>query len=851
MSLAKTYTPNEYEPSIYALWEESGVFKPKGQGQPYAIVMPPPNANGNLHVGHALGSAIQDILVRYHRMQGYDAVYIPGADHAGFETWVVYERELEKHGQTRFDFNREELYAQVWDFVAQRRGDMELQLRAIGVGADWDDLVFTLDDKVIKTVYDTFEKMWQDGYIYRGERIVNYCTQHQTSFSDYEVVHKNEKGKLWEIAYPLIDKAGEIVIATTRPETMFGDVAVAVNPNDERYKDLVGCKVLLPIVKREIPIIADDYVDPAYGTGMVKITPAHDPNDFEVGKRHNLELVQVIDFDGKMINVPGQFVGMTALEARKRVLAALEIDELLRGEKDIEHQVGHCYKCGSVIEPLAKEQWFVKMRQLADNAIAAIERQEVTFTPENKGDVVIKYLKDIKDWNISRQIPWGIPIPMFQSKTNLDDWRYSTEVDKKEVVVDGTTYRREEDTLDTWFSSGQWPYITTDYLDAGKLAKYYPNTVMETAGDILFAWVARMIMLGLYRTGQVPFKHVYLHGLVLDEKGIKMSKSKGNVINPMETVAKYGSDALRMGIIASRSAAQPQAFNTGKVVAARNFCNKLWNIARYTENLVGDRTPAASPQLQSLADHWIARQLDEAAQSLDRQIATYHFAEAGETIYHTVWDDVADWYIEASKVEQNIDMNAYVLDTILRLTHPFAPFLTETIWQALPWHDTILASETMPDRLEYDDIAAAAFGRLKDLVSEARYVVSELPGNKRYGLLYMDDSLVADNIELVKKLARATSVEYVDQARGLRLAASGRDVWLDIDDETLYEHQANLEKRLAEERQHIRTLEARLANDNYVAKAPPALVEESRKTLREKQELITRLQNELQVVSNK
>jgi valine--tRNA ligase len=851
MSLAKTYTPNEYEPSIYALWEESGVFKPKGQGQPYAIVMPPPNANGNLHVGHALGSAIQDILVRYHRMQGYDAVYIPGADHAGFETWVVYERELEKHGQTRFDFNREELYAQVWDFVAKRRGDMELQLRAIGVGADWDDLVFTLDDKVIKTVYDTFEKMWQDGYIYRGERIVNYCTQHQTSFSDYEVVHKNEKGKLWEIAYPLIDKVGEIVIATTRPETMFGDVAVAVNPNDERYKDLVGCKALLPIVKREIPIIADDYVDPAYGTGMVKITPAHDPNDFEVGKRHNLELVQVIDFDGKMINVPGQFVGMTALEARKRVLAALEIDELLRGEKDIEHQVGHCYKCGSVIEPLAKEQWFVKMRQLADNAIAAIERKEVTFTPENKGDVVIKYLKDIKDWNISRQIPWGIPIPMFQSKTNLDDWRYSTEVDKKEIVVDGTTYRREEDTLDTWFSSGQWPYITTDYLDAGKLAKYYPNTVMETAGDILFAWVARMIMLGLYRTGQVPFKHVYLHGLVLDEKGIKMSKSKGNVINPMETVAKYGSDALRMGIIASRSAAQPQAFNTGKVVAARNFCNKLWNIARYTENLVGDRTPAVSPQLQSLADHWIARQLDEAAQSLDRQIATYHFAEAGETIYHTVWDDVADWYIEASKVEQNIDMNAYVLDTILRLTHPFAPFLTETIWQALPWHDTILASETMPDHLEYDDIAAAAFGRLKDLVSEARYVVSELPGNKRYGLLYMDDSLVADNIELVKKLARVTSVEYVDQARGLRLAASGRDVWLDIDDETLYEHQANLEKRLAEERQHIRTLETRLANDNYVAKAPPALVEESRKTLREKQELITRLQNELQVVSNK
>ena len=849
MSLAKTYTPNEYEPSIYALWEESGVFKPKGKGEPYSIVMPPPNANGNLHIGHALGSAIQDILVRYHRMQGHDAVYIPGADHAGFETWVVYERELEKHGKTRFDFSREELYSQVWDFVAKRRGDMELQLRAIGVGADWDNLVFTLDDKVIKTVYDTFEKMWSDGYIYRGERIVNYCTKHQTSFSDYEVVYKNEKGKLWQIAYPLIDKVGEIIIATTRPETMFGDVAVAVNPNDERYKDLVGCKVLLPIAKREIPIIADDYVDPEYGTGMVKITPAHDPNDFEVKQRHNLELVQVIDFDGKMINVPQQFVGMTTLEARKRVLAALEIDELLRGEKDIEHQVGHCYKCGSVIEPLAKEQWFVKMRELADKAIDAISRQEVTFTPSNKGDIVINYLKDIKDWNISRQIPWGIPIPMFQSKTDLNDWRFSTDVDKKEIVVDDTTYRREEDTLDTWFSSGQWPYITTDYLDAGELAKYYPNTVMETAGDILFAWVARMIMLGLYRTGQVPFKHVYLHGLVLDEKGIKMSKSKGNVINPMETVAKYGSDALRMGIIASRSAAQPQAFNTGKVVAARNFCNKLWNIARYTEDIVGDHSLETDPQPQSLADHWILRQLDEATEALDKQLRTYHFAEASETIYHTVWDDVADWYIESSKIEQNVDMNAYVLDTVLRLTHPFAPFLTETIWQALPWHDTILAGETMPVRKEYDDIAAAEFGRLKDLVSEARYVVSELPGNKRYGLLYMDDSLVADNADLIKKLAHATSVEHVEQARGLRLAASGRDAWLDIDDETLYEHQTNLEKRLAEERQHVRMLESRLANKNYAAKAPAALVEESRKALREKQELIVRLQNELQVVA--
>ncbi len=849
MNLAKAYTPNDYEPTIYAMWEKSGVFAPKGEGEPYAIVMPPPNANGNLHVGHALGSAIQDILIRYHRMRGYDAVYIPGADHAGFETWVVYERELEKQGKTRFNFDREDLYAQVWDFVAARRGDMELQLRAIGVSADWDHLVFTLDEKVIDTVYDTFEAMWRDGLIYRGERIVNYCTKHQTSFSDYEVVYKNEKGKLWKIAYPLIDRVGEIIIATTRPETLLGDVAVAVHPDDERYKDLIGSKVQLPIVHREIPIIADEYVDRTYGTGAVKITPAHDPNDFEIGQRHNLKTVQVINFDGTMVNVPAQFKGLTVEEARKRVLTALDIDELRRGEENIEHQVGHCYKCGTVIEPLVKEQWFVKMRGLADRAIAAIQNGDVTFTPENKGAIVINYLKDIKDWNISRQIPWGIPIPMFQSQDDLDDWRFDRRVDQKHIVVNGTTYRREEDTLDTWFSSNQWPYITTDYLANGDLSRFYPTAVMETAGDILFVWVARMIMMGLYRTDKVPFRHVYLHGLVLDEKGVKMSKSKGNVINPMEYVSEYGSDALRMGVISSRSAAQPQAFNTGKVVAARNFCNKLWNVARYIEASVAGETPAAEPVPQSLADHWILSRLDEAAQQVEKQLETYHFAEAAETIYHVVWDDVADWFVEVSKVEQNISMNAYVLDTILRLSHPFAPFVTETIWQALPWHDTILAGEAWMKPAEYDDIAAGQFGRLKDLVSEARYVMSELPGNKRYGMLYMDDSLVADNAELIQKLARVKSVEHVDQARGLRLAASGRDAWLDLDDNTLYEHQTNLEKRLANVRQQVKTLEKRLANENYTAKAPAHLVEETRRQLAEEQALIKRLQTELQVIA--
>lgn len=850
MNLAKTYTPNDYEPNIYALWEKSGVFDPTGVGEPYAVVMPPPNANGNLHVGHALCFNLEDILVRFYRMKGRDAVLIPGADHAGFETWVVYERELEKQGKTRFDFTREQLYAQVWDFVDRKRGDMELQLRALGIGASWNNLVFTLDEKVIDTVYSTFKRMWDDGLIYRGERLVNYCTVHQTSFSDIEVEHKTEKGKLWKIAYPTLDKVGEIVVATTRPETLLGDTAVAVNPQDERYKDLIGTKVQLPLTDREIPIIADDYVDMSYGTGAVKITPAHDPNDFEMGERHDLPRLQVIGFDGRMINVPQQFAGLTVEEARKKVLAALEIGEYRRGESDIEHAVGHCYKCGSVIEPLVKEQWFVKMQSLAQRAIEIVRSGQVTFTPENKGQIMANYLEGLRDWNISRQIPWGIPIPAFQSATDPDDWIFDTRVDQKQIVVNGTTYTREEDTFDTWFSSSQWPFIVTDFVDDGPLKRFYPSAVMETGFDLLDRWVARMIMLGDYITGDVPFRHVYLNGMVNDEKNQKMSKSKGNVINPIETVAEYGSDALRMGIIASRSAAQSQAFSTGKVVAGRNFCNKLWNVARFIEGNVGDITPTPNPEPSSLADHWIVRRLNRATEQIERQLSDYRFAEAAETLYHVLWDDVADWYVEVSKVENHSSMSAYVLDTVLRLAHPFAPFVTETIWQSISWHDNILAGDSWPVVKECSDLAAAEFGRLKRLVAEARYVMSELPGNDRYSLLYMDDSLVADNAELIQKLSRVKSVDHVDQSRGLRLAASGRDAWLDLDADTLYEHQSNLEKRLVAERANVAALEGRLANERYVAKAPAELVEESREQLATKKALVERLEAELQVMND-
>ena len=851
MQLAKQYIPNDYEPNIYALWETSDALEPTGVGKPYSIIMPPPNANGNLHIGHALDMNLKDILIRYHRMKGDDAVFIPGADHAGFETWVVYERELTKQGKSRFDFSRDQLYSQVWNFVQEKRGNMELQLRALGVSASWKHLTFTLDDKVINTVYDTFKKMWDDNLVYRGERIVNYCTEHQTSFADIEVEHKNEKGKLWKIAYPTLDKIGEIIIATTRPETMLGDVAVAVHPDDERYKKLIGTRILLPIVDKEIPIIADEYVDMSYGTGAVKITPAHDPNDFEIAKRHDLPLESIISPEGKMINVPAQFLGLTPVEARARVLEALEALELRRGETEIEHAVGHCYKCGSVIEPMIKEQWFIKTQSLAQPAIDALKKEEITFYPASKRKELIAYLEQLKDWNISRQIPWGIPIPAFVNENDPKDWIFDTRTNEQSIVVNGTTYIREEDTFDTWFSSGQWPYIVTDYLTGGDLANYFPTDMMETGMDIMRAWVSRMIMLSLYRTGKLPFKEVYLHGMVNDEHNQKMSKSKGNVINPMELVAEFGSDATRMGLISGRAPAQSQAFNRGSVIAARNFCNKLWNIARFVEAQIGDNHQIVDLEPQTPADHWIIRQLNDAANNIAVRLEQYRFSEASETVYHTIWDDVADWYIESSKTAINRPLLSWVLATSLKIAHPFAPFVTETIWQTLNYTDGILMREAWPTPEKFDPIAAEQFEQLKLLVAEGRWVIAELPGNKKYRLLYGNDSLIADNQDTIKHLMRLEAIEHTDQPRGLRLAAANREAWLDIDSETLYQHQENLEMRLAEARQKLAGLKKRLENPTYVEKAPAHLVEETREQLAEQEKIITRLVSELEVISLK
>ena len=872
MKFASSYEPGEYESDIYAAWEASGIFDPKitslpvdddGDGvddrtlsdtsKAYSIVLPPPNANGNLHIGHGLTVATEDSLIRYYRLRGRSSWYIPGADHAGFETWVVYERELEKQGHTRFEYSRDELYSRVWNFVAEQRGNMELQLRALGASCSWDDLTFTLDENVIDRVYTTFEKMWNDGLIYRGEKLVNFCPKHQTAFADIEVEHEDEKGALWDIAYTY--EGGEIVVSTTRPETLFGDVAVAVNPEDKRYKDLIGKKVRLPLTDREIPVIPDEHADPEYGTGAVKITPAHDFDDFEVGERHGLERIQVIAEDGTMINVPYDYNGLTTAECRKKVLKDLKEQDLLRGEKTIEHNVAHCYKCGTTIEPMLKEQWFVDVEKLAKTAIEHLENDEIKFYPESKKKVIINYLKGLKDWNISRQIPWGIAIPMFKKiddrATDEPDWIFDRRTNLKEIEKAGVKYVRDEDTFDTWFSSSHWPIVCTNWTEEN-FNPYYPLNVMETGADILFAWVARMIMMGLYVTGEVPFREVYLHGLVLDEHGKKMSKSKGNVINPIDLVTKYGSDAFRLGILRGRSAGLNQAFSENSVIAGRNLCNKFWNISRLIQSIIDEKSDDDSVTTENMGEDWICREINNCLEMVEKDMKEYRFAEAVETLYQTIWDKYADWFLESQKLFQNAGLLKTTLKTLLIALHPFAPFVTEAIWQNLDWTDGFIATAKWPEKLKFDPISAEEFENIRIIVSEVRTTLQSLPGTnnaKKYNLLYDNDSLVADNSLLIKSLTRVPTINALDGApRGLRLALANRELYLDVPAKVVEEYKEALTEKILAVGRELDALNMRMMNPNYVDKAPAHLVKETRDAITEKEALIARLKNELELI---
>lgn len=895
MSFTKSYEPGEFEPNIYALWEQTGAFQPKkvvvdsdetDTDNCYSIVMPPPNANGNLHIGHGLTIALEDSLTRYYRLRGKSTWYIPGADHAGFETWVVYERALEKEGHTRFEFGRDELYARVWDFVEQQRGNMELQVRALGASCAWPDLTFTLDENVVSRVYSTFKKMWDDGMIYRGEKLVNFCPHHQTAFADIEVEHKDEDGHLWEIAYPIVgadvsDSLTEIIVSTTRPETIFGDVAVAVNPEDERYTDYIGRELQLPLTNRTVPIIADEHADPAYGTGAVKITPAHDFDDFEVGERHNLSRIQVISEDGLMLETAGStYAGLSTTDCRKQVLKDLENQGLLRGEKKITHSVAHCYKCDTVIEPMLKSQWFIDVKRLAAEAIKHLENNEIKFHPTNKKKVLINYLQNLKDWNISRQIPWGIAIPMFhQTETDeAPEWIFDPRTNLEKIEIGGVHYYRDEDTFDTWFSSSHWPIVCTNWLE-GKENPYYPLNVMETGADILFAWVARMIMMGIYVTGEVPFREVYLHGLVLDAHGQKMSKSKGNVINPIELVTKYGSDAFRLGILRGRSAGMNQAFSENSVISGRNLCNKLWNVARFIQSMVDEShtdsltaLEIAANELDStivneaavqtggelpystdnLGEDWICRELTAAKEQIEDDFANYRFSEAVETLYSVIWDKYADWFIESQKIYKNISLLKVTLETILKMLHPFAPFLTEAIWQSLSWTEGELIVQSWPPRLKFDPISAEQFENLITVVSEIRATLQCLPApskGQKWSLLFDNDSLVDDNQLLVMKLANVGSVLSCEgQPRGLRLALVGHELYLDVPQEVVTKYRDELEERILAVGRELDALNARMMNPNYVDKAPAHLVKQTRDGIAEKSALIDRLKAELTVI---
>ena len=836
MKLPKVYEPAKYEGDIYALWEQSQAFQPRKAGKSFSVVVPPPNANGNLHIGHALTLTLEDIAVRYHRLKGESALLLPGADHAGFETQVVYEKQLAKTGKSRFDFTREELYAGIFDFVAQNRANFIEQFRRIGAGVDWTRFAFTLDQKIVTRAYATFKKMWDEGLIYRGERLVNFCTFHGTAFADIEVIYKEAKGKLWYIRYPLTDGSGDILVATTRPETMLGDTAVAVHPDDPRYKTFHGKTVTLPLVGREIPIIADDFVEKDFGTGAVKITPAHDPNDFEAGKRHELPMISVIDFEGKLTGeMPEAYRGLTAVEACKKIVADLEAQGFLAKTEELMHNVGHCYKCGTVIEPLLREQWFVNMQPLAKRAIAALRAGKVAFYPESKKEQLIGYLENLRDWNISRQIAWGIPIPAFQNVDNPDDWIYDEHVDQEIIEVGGKTYHRDPDVFDTWFSSSSWPYATLNYdnPDSDDFKQFYPLDLMETGSEILYPWVSRMLMLGLYVTGEVPFKAVYIHGYVMAEDGSKMSKSVGNVIDPIKPIEEYGADALRMGIIASRAPAINRGYDHRKVEDARNFANKLWNIARYIEDKTGDHKKLGTLQAKTDADHWVLHNLQQLARAVGSDLDNYRFAEAYERLYHFVWDDFADWYIEASKAEENLPLLAHALESILKLLHPFAPFVTETIWQTLAWEpDSVLATSAWPLIAASDAQRAAAFESIKELVVEIRGILKNL-GLRETALSFTNARAIQENKALLKRLARLTDIAETTEGKGLKLTQTTFTAWLDISPEVAKQYAAKLAEKRQAETEAVTRLQQRLGNKSYVDNAPAHVVAQTKDQLKE------------------
>ena len=866
--LPKTYDPKAVEDKLYSFWNDSGFFHAEvnPKKKPYTIVIPPPNVTGQLHMGHAFDETLQDILIRTKRMQGYEALWMPGTDHAGIATQIKVEENLRKEeGKTRYDLGREEFLKRVWDWKHKFGNRIISQLKKLGSSCDWERERFTMDEGCSKAVREVFVNLYNKGLIYKGHRIINWCPHCATALSDAEVEYETQPGKLWHIRYPLADGSGDLVVATTRPETFMGDTGVAVNPNDERYKHLIGKTCILPIMNREIPIFGDEYVDMEFGTGCVKVTPCHDPNDFEMGQRHNLEQILVFNEDATVNANGGKYEGMDRYECRKAVVKDLEEGGYLVKIEDHEHNVGTCYRCGTTVEPMTSAQWFVKMAPLAKPAMDVVNEGKTKFVPDRFSKTYLRWMENVHDWCISRQLWWGHRIPAFY----CDDCGEMT-VSKTDVHTcpkcGGTHIRQEEDVLDTWFSSALWPFSTLGWPDKTKeLDYFYPTSTLVTGYDIIFFWVARMIFSGVEHMGETPFKTVYIHGLVRDAQGRKMSKSLGNGIDPLEVIDQYGADALRFTLATGNSPGNDMRFSDERVQASRNFCNKIWNASRFIQmNLTIDKDKAVQlPADLALEDKWIVSKFNTLVADVTRNIDQYELGLAAAKLNDFIWENFCDWYIEIAKTRlQTGDENVqkvlcYVLSGAMQLLHPFMPFITETIWQALPHEGPSVMVSSWP---EYDEklnfsVEEAQMESLMDAVRAIRNRRAEMnvPPSKKAKVLILTEKkdTFSAGAGFFPKLAYASEIELIDAvpadaAKMASVVTGDAQIYMPMGDLIDFEaERARLGKEKSKVEADIDFVMKKLNNPKFVDKAPEKVVAAEREKADKLREHLAKLEESI------
>ena len=866
--LPKTYDPKAVEDKLYSFWNDSGFFHAEvnPKKKPYTIVIPPPNVTGQLHMGHAFDETLQDVLIRTKRMQGYEALWMPGTDHAGIATQIKVEENLRKEeGKTRYDLGREEFLKRVWDWKHKFGNRIISQLKKLGSSCDWERERFTMDEGCSKAVREVFVNLYNKGLIYKGHRIINWCPHCATALSDAEVEYETQPGKLWHIRYPLADGSGDLVVATTRPETFMGDTGVAVNPNDERYKHLIGKTCILPIMNREIPIFGDEYVDMEFGTGCVKVTPCHDPNDFEMGQRHNLEQILVFNEDATVNANGGKYEGMDRYECRKAVVKDLEEGGYLVKIEDHEHNVGTCYRCGTTVEPMTSAQWFVKMAPLAKPAMDVVNEGKTKFVPDRFSKTYLRWMENVHDWCISRQLWWGHRIPAFY----CDDCGEMT-VSKTDVHTcpkcGGTHIHQEEDVLDTWFSSALWPFSTLGWPDKTKELEYfYPTSTLVTGYDIIFFWVARMIFSGVEHMGETPFKTVYIHGLVRDAQGRKMSKSLGNGIDPLEVIDQYGADALRFTLATGNSPGNDMRFSDERVQASRNFCNKIWNASRFIQmNLTIDKDKAVElPAELALEDKWIISKFNTLVADVTRNIDQYELGLAASKLNDFIWENFCDWYIEIAKTRlQTGDENVqkvlcYVLSGAMQLLHPFMPFITETIWQALPHEGPSVMVSKWP---EYDEklnfsVEEAQMESLMDAVRAIRNRRAEMnvPPSKKAKVLILTEKkdTFSAGAGFFPKLAYASEIELIDTvpadaAKMASVVTGDAQIYMPMGDLIDFEaERARLGKEKSKVEADIDFVMKKLNNPKFVDKAPEKVVAAEREKAEKLREHLAKLEESI------